>query len=116
VSDADVLALYRRTADSPDAAASIWATLEAAYRWGLAAVRPVEFRPVLALEEVVPHDDSLFPQRATGAFGLILGLELPEGPHSVLADGGQWFSWGDCWPLSAFGDAVVEEAWAVLWP
>jgi len=101
VSDRDVLALYKRTADSPDAGASIWATLEAAWRHGLAGVRPLDFRPVdLA--------------GVTSGSGLILGLELPEGPHAVAGgdDGGVW-SWGRLWDMT--DEAVVEEAWQVTW-
>lgn len=44
VSDADVLALYRRTAADLDAGASILATLEAAAEYGLAGYRPL-FEP-----------------------------------------------------------------------
>lgn len=98
VSNADVLALYQRTADSPDAGASIVATLDAAYRWGLAGVRPVSFTPVAV-------DDPL---------AVLLGLDLPEGPHAVAAgDDGVW-SWGGLYELTT--DAVIEEAWAVTWP
>lgn len=46
---------------------------------------------------------------------LILGLDLPEGPHAVTLDpgGGVW-SWGELYELG--GEAVIEEAWAVTWP
>jgi hypothetical protein len=91
VSGADVLALYRHTADGADAGASIWATLEAAYRWGLAGVRPRSFTRVYE-----PGDWS----------AVILGLELPEGPHAALADG-FWLG---------LPDAVIEECWQVVWP
>ena len=43
VSDEDVLALYWHTASDPDAGASIVATLEAAWRFGLGGIRPVSF-------------------------------------------------------------------------
>ncbi|MCW2899007.1 MAG: hypothetical protein JWO67_1272 [Streptosporangiaceae bacterium] len=46
VDAADVLALYKLTADSPDAGASILATLDAAHVFGLAGVRPVKFESV----------------------------------------------------------------------
>jgi alpha-tubulin suppressor-like RCC1 family protein len=44
---------------------------------------------------------------------LIIGLELPGGPHAVTLgrDGTVW-SWGEPWE---FPDAVVEEVWAVTW-
>lgn len=96
----DVLALYRLTAEGVDAGASIWATLEAALRHGLAGVRPVSFEPVTDLET---------PGR------LLLGVDMP-GSHTVLADGGRWWSWGAAWSPPAFPDAVVEEAWRVVWP
>jgi hypothetical protein len=99
VSPAAVLALYYRVADGPDAGASIWETLNAAYRWGLGGVRPAGFWPVEA-------DD---PAAA------LLHLELPAGAHAVAADGGRWWSWGTLWPPSAFPAAVVAESWAVTW-
>ena len=43
VDDEDVLALYWHTASDPDAGASIMATLEAAWRYGLGGVRPASF-------------------------------------------------------------------------
>src|SRR5258708_22438339 len=60
VSDADVLALYERTAGGPDAGASISETLEAAQRFGLAAVRPLwKMAAVrdLVTDEQVTEDD-----------------------------------------------------------
>src|ERR1017187_5853547 len=48
VTAADVLALYKLTADGPDTGASIVATLDAAYVFGLAGVRPASFEPVWA--------------------------------------------------------------------
>lgn len=98
---ADVLALYKLTADSPGAGASVVATLEAAYAHGLCGVRP-EFEPVNLAE---------FP----GEFpGLILGLDMPEGPHTVTLDpSGAVWSWGGLYDLT--GEAVIEECWAVTW-
>lgn len=98
VGDADVLSLYLRTAESPDAGASISGTLEAVYRWGLAGVRPLSFGPV-ALDDPA---------------AVLLGLDLPEGPHAVALDsGGAVWSWGGLHELTP--EAVVEEAWAVTW-
>lgn len=99
VTGGDVLALYRRTADSPGAGASIVATLDAAFRWGLAGVQPVSFGPV---------------DMAAGGAGLVLGLELPEGPHAVCAARGGVWSWGGLYDLT--GEAVIEECWEVSWP
>lgn len=98
VSDGDVLALYWHTASHPDEGASILATLEAACRFGLGGIRPVSFGSC--------------DLTATGP--LILGVDLP-GPHTVLADAGRWWSWGDPYDPAAFPDAVAEEAWAVSW-
>lgn len=100
VTAADVLALYRLTADSPDAGASIVATLDAAYVFGLAGVRPVSFAEVRDLDTPGP---------------LLLGVDLP-GRHTVLAHEGRWWSWSEPFPLAAFPDAVIEEAWEVTWP
>jgi hypothetical protein len=105
VSDEDVLALYWRTASDPDAGATVLATLEAAAEFGLAAYRPARvqvFAPELAFA-------------STGCnFPLILGLDLP-GPHAVLDDGGDWWSWGERYDPASWPDAVIEEAWEVTW-
>jgi hypothetical protein len=55
----DVLDLYRLTADSPDAGASIVATLDAAYLFGLAGVRPLSFTPALLAEVGGAQDEEL---------------------------------------------------------
>jgi len=100
VSDADVLALYRRTARDDDAGAPILATLEAAAEYGLAGCQVAAFAPAdLATE--LPG-------------GVILGLALPA-PHAVLDTGSEWITWGQAWPARAFPDAAVEEAWTVEW-
>ncbi len=125
VADADVLALYERTADGPDTGASILATLEAAAEFGLALTRPVRFeRTWSPCEETWhrggcnPRENPLWPLRVhdeSGPPSIILGLELPEGPHAVLADGTWWWSWGEPYDPAAFPGAVIEEAWAVTW-
>lgn len=98
VAYADVLALYRRTADSPDAGASILVTLEAALVHGLAGIRPAVFAPV------DPDDPA----------AVILGLDLPEAPHAVTLDpSGAVWSWGGLYDLT--DEAVTAEAWAVEW-
>lgn len=95
----DVLALYKLTADSPDAGATILATLDAAHVFGLAGVQPVSFEAVTDLDD--PRS-------------LLLGVDLP-GRHTVFSNGG-WISWGRWFPPGAFPDAVIEEAWVVTWP
>ena len=101
VSDADVLALYWHTAGDPDAGATVEATLEAAWRFGLGGYRPT-FAATTPL--------------ATTNFNnpLVIGVDLP-GPHTVLATPGGWWSWGELHCPCEFPDAVVEEAWAVSW-
>jgi hypothetical protein len=42
-------------------------------------------------------------------------VDLPAA-HTVLADGGDWLTWGQRWPVWAFPDAVIEEAWVIEWP
>ena len=100
VGEPDVLALYKLTADSPDAGAPILGTLDAAYVFGLGGIRPVSFEAVTDLDDPRP---------------LLLGVDLP-GRHTVLSSGGSWISWGLWYPPGSFPDAVIEEAWAVTWP
>jgi hypothetical protein len=51
-----------------------------------------------------------------GTHGLILRLDLPEGPHAVtVAPDGAWWSWGEPYAPADFAAAVVTEAWAVSW-
>lgn len=121
VTDADVLALYWRTASHEDAGATIEETLEAAREFGLAGVRLGSFQPVqldvASLPLLQPHpvsfgefDDG--PARY-GVHGLIVGLTLPGGPHAVtLGPSGAAWSWGGLYSL---GQLEPEEAWAVRW-
>lgn len=121
----DIEALYWATAASEDAGASILATLEAASAFGLAGHYPhgafdgslshlnIDLRRGGVVE--VPHlDESPYIGELVHGRSVILGLELP-GPHAVLAVGGTWWSWGRPWHRSAFPNARVEEAWAVVW-
>jgi hypothetical protein len=100
VSDADVLALYRRTASDPDTGATILATLEAVSEFGLAGCQVAAFAPADLASDL--------------ASGLICGLDLP-GPHAVLDDGSGWWSWGELYDPAAWPDAVIEEAWTLTW-
>ena len=52
---------------------------------------------------------------AASSLSLVLGLELPEGPHTVLDDGLAWWSWGEPYDPADFPGAVIEEAWTVRW-
>jgi hypothetical protein len=123
VSDADVLALYRRTADDPDTGATIVATLEAASRFGLGGLYPrwMPVRDPLIASGLVGADlAALAEDEAIGraadeaSHGLILGVDLP-GPHAVLDDGTGWWSWGELYDPACWPDAVIEEAWAIEW-
>jgi hypothetical protein len=99
VAPEDVLTLYRYTADGLIAGATIQATLEAAAAHGVAGARPVSFAPV-ALDDPA---------------AVILGLDLPEGPHAVtLGKSGDVWSWGSLYEMT--DEAVIEEAWSVIWP
>lgn len=101
VSAADVLELYKLTADSACEGATVVATLDAACVFGLGGVRPLGFGRVTDLETPGP---------------LILGVDLP-GRHTVLAlPDGHWLTWGVRYPPWCFPAAVIEEAWAVTWP
>ena len=104
VSDEDVLALYWHTASDPEAGASVEATMEAAWRYGLGGVRP-------RFEVAKAHD---FMTDFIPRGGLILGVELP-GPHAVLAAPDGWWSWGEPFNPADWPGMVVEEAWAVSW-
>ena len=97
VQDADVLALYWRTAADPDAGASILATLEAAEQFGLAGARLADSRPAELLTAAT-----------------VCGVTLRGGPHAytLASQPGLAWSWGSLYRLPA---ADVEEAWEVRW-
>jgi hypothetical protein len=144
VTAADVLALYRLTADCADQGASIVATLDAAYVFGLAGVRPVSFERAGPAEDLVTaeggrnhpelgvgehlaepvaqllldglsHGRNLALGSKSPSHGLILGVDLP-GRHTVLASEGRWLTWGRWYDPSGWPDAVIEEGWWVRWP
>lgn len=124
VTDDDVLALYFATAAGVDDGASIEDTLSEALCHGHSDGLPVQSYtiaagPLLGSDrDSNPDFQSASEWLAPGvlpASGLILGLDLPEGPHAVLATSAGWWSWGELYPPSAFSGAVIEEAWAVTW-
>jgi hypothetical protein len=105
VTDADVLELYRHTASYDDEGASIEGTLRAASEYGLAGIRPVSWecvKPAIGI---------------TGfAHPLVLGLELPGGPHALTLDpSGAVWSWGELYDLAQLEPGPVEQAWLVDW-
>lgn len=98
VADAAVLDVYWATAERADTGASILATADAILAEGLGGYFPLSVVPV-------DLDDPA---------AVILGLDMPEGRHTVaVGDGGTVWSWGA--PYSLTYNAVVEEAWAVNW-
>ena len=103
VADADVLALHVAAGGHLDDGASILDVLRAAADCGLAGHKPVRFECIAgALSETSER--------------LILGLDLPQGTHTVLRDRGRrWWSWGRRYSAADFPGAVIEEAWKVTW-
>lgn len=101
VGDEDILALYFLTTDDPIAQTTIPAMLEAASRFGLAGVRPIDWDRI--------GDEAFQP-------GDIQGLELLDGRRHVvtLTRAGQW-SWGSHWSLEDL-PGYAEETWTVRWP
>jgi hypothetical protein len=128
VADEDVLALYWHTASDPEAGASIVATLEAAWRFGLGGVRPawlaeevLDYPPLPfgqrlrdRLKPDLSESDDLIGFRPVHGTSLILGVEMP-GPHTLLAAPDGLWSWGEPFNPSEWPGMVVEEAWAVTW-
>lgn len=93
----DVLALYHLTPGADETGASILATLAAAQRFGLAGAYPT-WRPALA-----------------PVCGVVAGITLPYGGHTVTVDRGGVWTWGEWRPVRAqFADAI-EEAWVITW-
>lgn len=107
VGDADVLALYWRTACDPDTGATIEETLRAARESGLAGVRPARFQLLRPGAGTKPRGSSS---------ALVLGLELPGGPHALtLDDSGAVWSWGELHDPRELGAGLIEESWLVDW-
>ncbi len=113
VADDDVLGLYWATAGDADAGASIWATLQAAQAWGGAAGPAYNLLDALTCGNGKPFTH--YRRSGAGPQSVLLGLELPAGPHAVLDDGRFWWSWGQPYNPADFPSAVIEEAWAVTW-
>lgn len=96
VDDDDVLALFCM-AGSPDEGMSILECLVAAQMYGLAGAYPT-FRPT-----------------RTFADGVVVGLTIPAGPHTVTCYDGGIRTWGAWRPVSDKFDERIEEAWEVSW-
>lgn len=93
----DVLGLYWATPGADEDGTTILAALQAAQRHSLAGAYP-EFRPASVLAD-----------------GVVAGLTLAAGPHTVTFDRGGVRTWDEWRPVPrSFADAV-EEAWEVTW-
>lgn len=98
VDDADILSLYCRITDDPDAGATIEAAIEAAFEYGLAGFRPLSARPAGVLTD-----------------GVVIGVELAQ-RHALALDGHGVWTWGQWRPASCKLLAAVDEAWRIEWP
>jgi hypothetical protein len=96
VADEDIEALHWLAGGTATAGVPVLSVLTAARDHGLAGARPG------------------WGMADTRTAPMILGLDWP-GPHTVLAAGDTWWSWGEPWPASAFSAATVDQAWAVTW-
>lgn len=114
VSREDVLDLYARCADGPTGGFTIAAALTA----GLPGV-PMVFESAGCLGQLSLAENGAWPSEPTDAGNpptLILGVDSP-GPHAVtVAPDGCWVSWGQHFDPEGFPDAVIEEAWEVIFP
>lgn len=97
VADADVLDLYRRVTDDPDAGMTIETAIDAAAGYGLAGVRLLGATPARRLGD-----------------GVVLGVELAQ-RHAFTVDGHGVWSWGDWRPAPCGLLAAADEAWALNW-
>lgn len=92
----DVLALFHM-AGSPEDGLSILETLVAAQMFGMAGAYPI-FRPARKLTD-----------------GVLVGITIPEGPHTVTMSGTGYRTWGEWRPVLPGFEYDVEEAWEVSW-
>lgn len=97
VSDADVLALYWRITDNPDAGTTLPAAFDAAARYGLAGAHLLDARPTAALTD-----------------GVVAGVDLAE-RHAVVIDAHGVWSWGQWYPAGCGLLAAADEAWELTW-
>jgi hypothetical protein len=94
IDEDDIMALYHM-AGSPDEGLSILEALVAAQTYGLGGAYPV-FRPARALTD-----------------GVLVGVTVPAGPHTVTIDGTGVRTWGEWRRVNSLFD--VEEAWELTW-
>lgn len=102
VTGGQVLELHQLAGGGDDDGVSIGEALSAAWLFGLAGRKPADMRHI-ALDGPL-------------AGSLIVGLELPGGPHAVTVDpGGQVWSWGERVPLASLQPQALIDAWVVTW-
>lgn len=97
VSDADVLDLYWRVTDDPDAGMTLEAAFGAAAGYGLAGIRLLGASPARRLGD-----------------GVVLGVDLTQ-RHALTLDGHGVWTWGQWRPASCGLLAAADEAWALEW-
>lgn len=97
VADADILDLYWRVTDDPDAGMTLERAIEAAADRGLGDARLLDARPVSLLAD-----------------GVVVAVDLAE-RHALTLDGHGAWSWGGWRPVSCGLLAGVDEAWALDW-
>lgn len=97
VTDADVVDLYLRVTDDPDAGMRIDQAAEAAAVYGLAGVRLLDARPAVRLAD-----------------GVVLGVDLAE-RHALTVEGHGVWTWGAWRPASCGLLAAADEAWELTW-
>lgn len=139
VTDADVLVLHQLAGGDDEQGTSIADVLVAAAEYGLAGVRiqsaPYELVVADVSDDLAVLDlgdwvgEQLRGRNAAQLepvggllmdrplnHALILGVELPGGPHTLTVDpSGLVWSWGELYHLAELGAGPVEEAWAVTW-
>lgn len=97
VVERDILDLYRRVTEDPDAGMTLETALAAAAEYGLAGVRLLGARPASRLGD-----------------GVVVGVDLAE-RHALMVEGHGAWSWGQWRPVSCGLLAAVDEAWEIDW-
>lgn len=97
VADADILDLYWRITDDPDAGATLETAIGAAAEFGLGGARLVGAHPASTLVD-----------------GVVFGVDLAE-RHALTVDRHGVWSWGEWRPASCGLLAAADEAWTLDW-
>lgn len=93
----DVLALFYMAGGDPVEGLSLLEMLVAAQSFGLGGAHPI-FRPARKLTD-----------------GVLVGITIPAGPHTVTLDGSGYRTWGEWRPILPGFEDDIEEAWEVSW-